>query len=129
MRAAIRDYSRLPLRIDPESAALDRPATRKSARETCDPGTMCATSLVRGEIEANAERHYAATQTRLGDRIEIDHKSRVDGASRNEIANLPIREFAAWKHLPHGDGHLEDRNARIVNVIDQVADNRLPNIQ
>ncbi|WP_288142196.1 hypothetical protein [Mesorhizobium sp.] len=57
---------------------------------------MCATSLVRGEIEANAERHYAATQTRLGDRIEIDHKSRVDGASRNEIANLPIREFAVW---------------------------------
>src|SRR5215204_916263 len=60
---------------------------------------------------------------RLGSRIEIDRKSRVDGASRNEIANLPIREFAKWKHLPHGAGHFEYRNARIIDIIDQVADN------
>ncbi|SIT56522.1 hypothetical protein BQ8794_290132 [Mesorhizobium prunaredense] len=106
------------------TSPLGKPAAHR-------PGTMCATSLVPPrEIEATAERHYAATQRRLArGRIEIDRKSRVDGASRNEIANLPIREFAKWKHLPHGDGHFDYRDARIVDMIDQVADNRLPNIQ
>jgi hypothetical protein len=110
MRAAIRDYSRLPLRIDPSISCARR------LREPVTP--LCC-----------YPKASSLASIRPGGRIEIDRKSRVDGASRNEIANLPIREFAKWKHLPHGDGHFDYRNARIVDMIDQVADNRLPNIQ
>lgn len=34
--------------------------------------------------------------------IEFKRKSRIDRASRNEIAKFPVREFAKRKHSPHG---------------------------
>ncbi len=33
--------------------------------------------------------------------IEFKRKSRIDRASRNEIAKFPVREFAKGQHSPH----------------------------
>ncbi|WP_352643105.1 hypothetical protein [Mesorhizobium sp. M0220] len=56
-------------------------------------------------------------------------RARIDRASRNEIAKLPVREFAKGKHSPHGVANLGYRNARAADVVDQVADNRLANVR
>lgn len=61
--------------------------------------------------------------------VEFNRESRIDRASRNEIAKFPVRQFAKGKHSPHGVANLGYRNARAADVGDQVADNRLANVR
>lgn len=62
-------------------------------------------------------------------RVEFDRKSCVDGDLRNEIAELPIRQFTRRERSPHGTDPLSYRDARVVGIVEQVADNRSANVR